>query len=79
MNTPDVQTVPEPLTIDGSEPSVLPWAHARQRINDARYYWLGTVHPNGRPHARASARRMGRWRALHDLKPAGQKRAESQP
>ena len=52
MNTLDAQPVAEPLTNDGSEPSVLPWAQARQRINDARYYWLGTVHPSGRPHVR---------------------------
>ena len=52
MNTFDVQPVAEPLTNDGREPSVLPWAQARQRIDDARYYWLGTAHPSGRPHVR---------------------------
>ena len=52
MNTFDVQPVAEPLANDGREPSVLPWAQARQRINDARYYWLWTAHPSGRPHVR---------------------------
>jgi len=52
MNTFDVQPVAEPLTNDGREPAVLPWAEARKRLNDARYYWLGTVHPSGRAHVR---------------------------
>ncbi|HEX3714144.1 MAG TPA: pyridoxamine 5'-phosphate oxidase family protein [Trebonia sp.] len=52
MNTFGAQPVAEPLTNDGREPSVLPWAQARQRISDARYYWLGTVHPGGQPHTR---------------------------
>jgi hypothetical protein len=53
MSTFDVQPVAEPLTNnDGREPAVLPWAQARQRIDDARYYWLGTTHPSGQPHLR---------------------------
>jgi hypothetical protein len=52
MNTPSVQPDAEPLTNDGREPAVLPWIQARQRISDARYYWLGTAHPSGRPHVR---------------------------
>jgi hypothetical protein len=52
MNTFGAQPVAEPLTNDGREPSVLQWAQARQRISDARYYWLGTVHPSGQPHLR---------------------------
>jgi Pyridoxamine 5'-phosphate oxidase len=53
MNTSGAQPVAEPLTNnDGREPSVLPWAQARKRISDARYYWLGTVHPNGKSHIR---------------------------
>ena len=47
MNASDVQPVAEPLTNDGREPAVLPWAEARKRLSDARYYWLGTVHPSG--------------------------------
>ena len=49
MNTFDIQPVAEPLTNDGRDPAVLPWAEARQRLSDARYYWLGTVHPSGGP------------------------------
>jgi hypothetical protein len=53
MNALDVQPVAEPLTNnDGREPTVLPWSHARQRIDDARYYWLGTSHPSGRSQLR---------------------------
>jgi hypothetical protein len=32
---------------------VLPWSHADQRLARAPYYWLGTVRPDGRPHATA--------------------------
>jgi hypothetical protein len=57
MSTFDVQPAAEPLTNnDGREPTVLPWAHARQRIDEARYYWLGTAHPNGRSHLAALSR-----------------------
>jgi hypothetical protein len=31
---------------------VLPWAAGRDRIADARYYWLGTKHPGGQPQVR---------------------------
>jgi Pyridoxamine 5'-phosphate oxidase len=30
----------------------LPWEEARARIDAARYYWLTTLHPSGRPHTR---------------------------
>ena len=52
MNTPDTQPVAKPLTNDGREPQTLPWAAARERISQARWYWLGTVHPSGRPQIR---------------------------
>jgi nitroimidazol reductase NimA-like FMN-containing flavoprotein (pyridoxamine 5'-phosphate oxidase superfamily) len=26
------------------------WAEARQRLEDAQFYWLATVRPDGRPH-----------------------------
>jgi hypothetical protein len=35
---------------DGVTP--LPWEEARARIDAARWYWLTTVHPTGRPHTR---------------------------
>lgn len=52
MNTPDAQPVARPLTNDGREPTTLPWAEARERISQARWYWLGTLHPDGRPQIR---------------------------
>jgi hypothetical protein len=27
-----------------------PWAQARERLEEAKVYWLSTVHPDGRPH-----------------------------
>lgn len=41
-----------PLTNDGRQPAVLPWEEGRRRIAEARYYWLATLHPVGRPHVR---------------------------
>ena len=35
---------------DGDEP--LPWSEVEQRLRDAPNYWLVTVGPAGRPHAR---------------------------
>jgi nitroimidazol reductase NimA-like FMN-containing flavoprotein (pyridoxamine 5'-phosphate oxidase superfamily) len=29
----------------------IPWAEARQRIEEAQFYWLATTCPDGRPHA----------------------------
>jgi hypothetical protein len=29
---------------------MLPWSHAVERLERARYYWLATVRPDGRPH-----------------------------
>lgn len=31
---------------------LLPWDWARDRLERARDYWIGTVRPNGRPHSR---------------------------
>ena len=33
-----------------NEASLLPWSHAVERLERARYYWLATTHPDGRPH-----------------------------
>lgn len=30
---------------------MLPWSHAVERLKGARYYWLATIRPDGRPHA----------------------------
>jgi hypothetical protein len=29
---------------------MLPWSHAVERLERARYYWLATTRPDGRPH-----------------------------
>ena len=29
----------------------LPWSHVTERMEQARNYWIGTVGPEGRPHA----------------------------
>ncbi len=38
------------LTADAAR--VIPWAEARTRLAEARFYWLATVHQDGRPHVR---------------------------
>ena len=30
---------------------LLPWQHVSEQMANARNYWIGTVRPNGRPHA----------------------------
>lgn len=37
--------IPEPIE------GVLPWSHARQRLETARHFWIITCSPNGQPHA----------------------------
>lgn len=32
--------------------AVIPWGEAARRVAEARFYWLATVHPDGRPHVR---------------------------
>jgi hypothetical protein len=39
----------EPLVSDGS---VMAWAEALVPLAEARFYWLATVGPAGRPHIR---------------------------
>jgi nitroimidazol reductase NimA-like FMN-containing flavoprotein (pyridoxamine 5'-phosphate oxidase superfamily) len=38
------------LTADAA--TVIPWAEARERLAEARSYWVSTVRPDGWPHAR---------------------------
>jgi hypothetical protein len=50
---------PEPEAIQGpagygfpNDPDrLLPWSHAHDRLEEARYYWLTTSRADGRPHA----------------------------
>jgi hypothetical protein len=37
--------------IPEDEDGLLTWAHVNQRMTESRNYWIGTVEPNGRPHA----------------------------
>ncbi|HEY3978351.1 MAG TPA: pyridoxamine 5'-phosphate oxidase family protein [Streptosporangiaceae bacterium] len=52
MSVPGSGPAARPLTNDGQPPTVLAWEEGRNRIADARYYWLGTAHPSGRPQVR---------------------------
>jgi hypothetical protein len=36
----------------GSEDVLLSWSYVEDRLKAARNYWLGTISPDGRPHAR---------------------------
>src|SRR5579859_2270073 len=55
---PEVET-PEPGLIDAppgyrfpkESTGLLPWARTLARLETARYYWLTTTRPDGRPHA----------------------------
>jgi len=45
-----------PVTPDGygipkSKKGLLPWSFVDERMSAARNYWIGTVRPDGRPHA----------------------------
>jgi nitroimidazol reductase NimA-like FMN-containing flavoprotein (pyridoxamine 5'-phosphate oxidase superfamily) len=45
----------EPRSADLLAPdatTLLPWSEARRQLADARFYWLATVHSDGRPHVR---------------------------
>lgn len=37
--------------IPEEEKGMLPWSHIEERMAAARNYWIGTTHPDGRPHA----------------------------
>jgi nitroimidazol reductase NimA-like FMN-containing flavoprotein (pyridoxamine 5'-phosphate oxidase superfamily) len=37
--------------IPKSEKGLLPWSHVSERMAAAKYYWISTVSPDGRPHA----------------------------
>ena len=32
------------------EPTSIPWAEGRERLEGAEVYWISTVRPDGRPH-----------------------------
>jgi nitroimidazol reductase NimA-like FMN-containing flavoprotein (pyridoxamine 5'-phosphate oxidase superfamily) len=46
--------VAEPLRLPpeyGAPRELLAWDEVRRRLEEAQHYWLGTVRPDGRPHA----------------------------
>lgn len=52
MSDPIGQPVhgPQSYAFPKSAEGLLPWSHVVERLSQARYYWLGTVRPDGRPH-----------------------------
>jgi PPOX class probable F420-dependent enzyme len=42
--------MPPNYSMPGMETVLLPWHHARERLENARIYWIGTVRPTGQPH-----------------------------
>jgi hypothetical protein len=34
-----------------NEEGMLPWSYVSERISSSRNYWIGTIQPDGRPHA----------------------------
>jgi hypothetical protein len=52
MNPASVEPVATLLDPQGRDAAPLPWEAARARIEAARWYWLTTLHPRGRPHTR---------------------------
>lgn len=42
--------VPVSYRAEKERERLLPWDHARKRLEEARHYWVATVRPNGRPH-----------------------------
>lgn len=43
--------MPEGYGIPKSMQGILPWSHVGERLSQARNYWVGTMRPDGRPHA----------------------------
>ncbi len=42
--------LPQGYAPAADQETILPWPHARERIERARNYWLATTRPDGRPH-----------------------------
>jgi nitroimidazol reductase NimA-like FMN-containing flavoprotein (pyridoxamine 5'-phosphate oxidase superfamily) len=43
--------MPKAYGIPKDKKALLPWSHVREKMADAKYYWICTVSPDGRPHA----------------------------
>lgn len=42
--------VPDGYQAPAGRQRLLPWEHARKRLEEAIHYWVATVRPDGRPH-----------------------------
>jgi hypothetical protein len=48
---PDRPQFPSGYGVSKSRAGLLPWSHADTRLTEARMYWVGTILPDGSPHA----------------------------
>ena len=48
--TPSRPQMPPNYHIPTTHEGLLPWSHARERLEQARIYWIATTRPDGRPH-----------------------------
>jgi hypothetical protein len=48
---PDRPRFPNGYGVPKSPAGLLPWSHADARLTEARTYWVGTILPDGSPHA----------------------------
>jgi hypothetical protein len=47
---PTKEPLAEKIPSNAEHPAPTPWAEARKRLEQGRWYWLTTVRPNARPH-----------------------------
>src|SRR5262245_21909451 len=43
--------MPEGYGVPAGDEGLLPWSFARERLESAPNYWIGSTGPDGRPHA----------------------------
>jgi nitroimidazol reductase NimA-like FMN-containing flavoprotein (pyridoxamine 5'-phosphate oxidase superfamily) len=43
--------MPEGYGVPKDDKGMMPWSKAREALEQARLYWVGTTRPDGRPHA----------------------------
>ena len=44
-------SMPEGYGVPQDDAGLMPWSKAREALEQARLYWVGTTRPDGRPHA----------------------------
>lgn len=52
MSSKELPPIGTLIDAQGFDVTPLPWEEAEARIDAARWYWLTTLHPSGRPHTR---------------------------